>query len=235
MWESFKQAIELLCGADPELRHIVLTTLRMSFTSTVIASVLGISLGMLLGSRDFWGKRLILRCTHTLMGLPPVVAGLVVFMLLSRRGPLGAWGMLFSVTAMVIAQVVLITPIVAGLVAAAVAAKAPLVTETTRGLGISRGQELYQLFHETRAQLISIILTGYGRAISEVGAVQLVGGNVQFKTRVMTTAIVLETNRGRFELALALGILLLLIAFIVNSIAQWLQEERLPGQRYVGN
>lgn len=235
MLESFQQAVALLFGADPELRHIALTTLRMSFTSTLIASVLGISLGMLLGSRDFWGKRLILRCTHTLMGLPPVVAGLVVFMLLSRRGPLGSFSLLFSVTAMVLAQVVLITPIVAGLTAAAVAAKAPLITETTRGLGLSRRRELFQLFRETRAQLISIILTGYGRAISEVGAVQLVGGNVQFKTRVMTTAIVLETNRGRFELALALGILLLLIAFTVNSIAQWLQEERLPGHRYVGN
>lgn len=232
MWESFKQALQLLLGSDPELRHIIITTMRMSLMSTLVASVLGVGLGMVLGSRNFRGKRLILRLTNTLMGLPPVVAGLVVFMLLSRRGPFGSLGLLFSVSAMVIAQVVLITPIVAGLTAAAVAAKAPLIQETTRGLDIRGGRELYYLFHETRAQLISIILTGYGRAISEVGAVQLVGGNVQFKTRVMTTAIVLETNRGRFELALALGILLLLIAFAVNTLAQLLQEERLPRKKH---
>jgi len=225
MWESFIQALQLLVGADPELRHIIATTMRMSLTSTLIASVLGISLGVVLGSRDFWGKKLLLRIINTLMGLPPVVAGLLVFMLLSRRGPLGSWGLLFSVSAMVIAQVVLITPIVAGLTASAIAGKAPLILETTRGLGIGRARELYYLFHETRAQLIAIMLTGYGRAISEVGAVQLVGGNVQYKTRVMTTAIMLETNRGQFELALALGIILLFIAFLVNGLAQRLQGE----------
>jgi tungstate transport system permease protein len=223
MWESFEQAFQLIIGADPELRHIILTTLRMSFTSTAIAALLGTMLGILLGSREFWGKRLILRFTNTLMGLPPVVAGLVVFMLLSRRGPFGELGLLFSVTAMVIAQVILITPIITGLTASTIAGKSPLIMETTRGLGISGFKELIYLFHETRAQLVAIILTGYGRAISEVGAVQLVGGNVQFKTRVMTTAIVLETNRGHFDLALALGIILLIIAFIVNSVAQHLQ------------
>ena len=222
MWKSFSQAWQLVVGADPELRHIIATTMRMSLTSTAIASVLGISLGVLLGSRNFWGKKLLLRITNTLMGLPPVVAGLVVFMLLSRSGPLGSLSLLFSVSAMVIAQVVLITPIVAGLTASAVAGRAPLIMETTRGLGIGRGRELYYLLHETRAQLVAIMLTGYGRAISEVGAVQLVGGNVQYKTRVMTTAIMLETNRGNFDLALALGIVLLLIAFVVNSIAQQL-------------
>ena len=225
MWESLRQALRLVVGADPELRYIIATTMRMSFTSTLIASVLGIALGIVLGSRDFWGKKMLLRLTNTLMGLPPVVAGLVVFMLLSRRGPLGSFSLLFSVSAMVIAQVLLITPIITGLTASAIAAKAPLVLETTRGLGIGRGQELYYLCCETRAQLIAIMLTGYGRAISEVGAVQLVGGNVQFKTRVMTTAIVLETSRGRFSFALALGVVLLVIAFAVNSLAQYLQGE----------
>ena len=225
MWESLEQAWQLMVGADPELRNIIATTMRMSLASTAIASVVGISLGALVGSRDFWGKRLLLRAINTLMGLPPVVAGLAVFMLLSRSGPLGSLSLLFSVSAMVIAQVVLITPIISGLTASAVAAKAPLILETTRGLGIGRKRELYYLFHETREQLIAIMLTGYGRAISEVGAVQLVGGNVQFKTRVMTTAIMLETNRGHFGLALALGIILLIIAFVVVSIAQRLQGE----------
>lgn len=223
--EAFVEAIGLLFGQDHELRRIILVSLQMSLTSTLVASVIGISLGVLLGSSSFCGRKMILRVTHTLMGLPPVVAGLAVFMALSRKGPLGSWNLLFSVTAMVIAQVLLITPIVAGLTASAIAAKSPAIVETTRGIGLSRSKEKLLLLYETRRQLISVVLTGFGRAVSEVGAVQLVGGNIQHKTRVMTTAIMLETNKGNFELAIALGMVLLVIAFVVNAFAQRLQED----------
>jgi tungstate transport system permease protein len=159
------------------------------------------------------------------MGLPPVVAGLVVFMLLSRSGPFGSLKLLFSVTAMVIAQVILITPIITGLSASVSSARAGRLKETATGLGIGRFRQVLLLLSECRVQLISVALTGFGRAISEVGAVQLVGGNIQYKTRVMTTAIMLETNKGNFEFAVALGIILLLLAFIFNSVAYIMQEK----------
>ncbi|MBE5781245.1 MAG: ABC transporter permease subunit [Clostridiales bacterium] len=225
-WEVFGEALGLMFGANPELRNILLVTLRMSLTSTTVAVCIGVPLGVLLGTSNFKGRKLILKIIHTLMGLPPVVAGLVVFLLLSRSGPLGALRLLFSVTAMVIAQVVLITPIVMGLTSSIVSAKAPQIMETTAGIGLSRRRTLWLILKECRPQLISVVLTGFGRAISEVGAVQLVGGNVQFKTRVMTTTIMLETNKGNFGLAVALGILLLIIAFGINAIAAKLQEER---------
>lgn len=224
--DTFLEALKLLFGNDAELRQIVGVTLQMSLSSTTIAVLLGMPLGMLLGSRTFPGKRYVMRIVQTLMGLPPVVAGLLVFMLLSRQGPLGSFRLLFSVQAMVIAQVILILPIVAGLTASLISVRAPLIQETTRGLGLSRSKEGYLLLYESKRQLVSVAMTGFGRAIAEVGAVQLVGGNIQYKTRVMTTAIMLETNKGNFELAVALGMLLLLISLIVNSFAQMLQEEK---------
>ena len=224
--QYFIDALKLLFGANGELRQIVGVTLQMSFFSTLISAAIGMPLGVLLGTTEFRGKKLIMRIITTLMGLPPVVAGLIVFLFLSRSGPLGSLGLLFSVTAMVIAQVVLITPIIMGLTASAVAARAPQVLETTHGLSVKKTKVLWLMLYECKAQLISILLSGFGRSIAEVGAVQLVGGNVQFKTRVMTTAIMLETNKGNFEFAVALGILLLLISFAVNSIAQRLEEVR---------
>lgn len=222
--ETFLEAIKLLFGADNELRQIIWVTLQLSLTSTLIASVIGISLGLFLGTGRSVLRKCLLRITHTLMGLPPVVAGLVVFMLLSRKGPFGSWQLLFSMPAMVIAQVILITPIVSGLTASAVSAKSELLFETTRGLGLPRWKERLLLLFELRRQLVSVLLMGFGRAISEVGAVQLVGGNIQHKTRVMTTAIMLETNKGNFELAVALGGVLLLIALCVSIFAQHFGE-----------
>ena len=224
--EVFAEALGLLFGADWELRQILWVTLKMSLSSTAIAVCIGVPLGVLLGTGKFRGRKLILKIIHTLMGLPPVVAGLIVFLLLSRSGPLGSLRLLFSVPAMVIAQVVLITPIVTGLTSSMVSAKAPAVMETAAGIGLSRSRTLWLILRECRPQLVSVVLTGFGRAISEVGAVQLVGGNVQYKTRVMTTTIMLETNKGNFGLAVALGILLLLIACVINALAGKLQEER---------
>jgi tungstate transport system permease protein len=212
--------------SDPkgEIYQIIGVTLLMSFLSTTISSLIGMPLGVMLGSRKFRAKKLIMRLTHTLMGVPPVVAGLVVFLLLSRRGPFGSLQLLFTVSAMVIAQVALITPVVISLTASAVRARAEMMLETTRGLGISKGRELFIMLRECRTQLVSIMLTGFGRSIAEVGAVSMVGGNIQFKTRVMTTAIMLETNKGNFEMAIALGVILLIIAFVVNAFAQNFSE-----------
>jgi tungstate transport system permease protein len=213
-----------LTGGDPELRNIIWTTLRLSFTSTLIACALGLPLGAWIGLHDFPGKRIVLRILNTLMGLPPVLAGLLTFFLLSRSGPLGEYKLLYSVTAMAVAQVMIITPIVTGLASAAAGAVAPQIRETAAGIGLGGGRLLLMTILECRRQFSAALFTGYGRAISEVGAAQIVGGNIQFKTRVMTTAIVLETNMGDFHTAAALGCVLLLIAFIIMSCAQFLAE-----------
>jgi tungstate transport system permease protein len=222
--EIVREILDLLFGANGELRQIVGVTLRMSFTSTAIAAGVGLPLGVLIGVSRFRGRGLLLRLLHTLMGLPPVVAGLITFFLLSRSGPLGQYKLLYSVPAMVVAQVMLITPIVMGLAASAAGGIAPRLRETAAGIGLSRGRVLLCALYACRSSLISVLFTGFGRAISEVGAAQIVGGNIQYKTRIMTTAIVLESNRGDFRMAVALGVVLLLIAFVLLSAAQFFQE-----------
>lgn len=231
--DNFKQAIELLFGHDPELRKIIFVTLQMSFASTVISSVIGIPLGTMLGRATFRGKGLIDRVNGTLMSLPPVVAGLLVFLLLSRSGPLGSLKLLYSVSAMVIAQVILITPIIVGMTSAIISKSAAAQTETLNGLNVPKFRQLKYLLYDSKTQLIAVALTGFGRSIAEVGAVQLVGGNIQNKTRVMTTAIMLETNMGNFGLAIALGMVLLLISFAVNSLVRGL-ERRTAKRRLKG-
>ena len=226
--EELLQAFTLMFTPGSELSQIILLTLQMAAFSTVISTVIGVPLGVLVGLYHFPGKRLVMRILNTLMGLPPVLAGLVVFFILSRSGPLGSLRLLYTLPAMVTAQVVLITPIVCGLSATAISGVAPLVHETAHGMGLSRRRELACLLYECRSQLLSIIFVAFGRSIGEVGAVMLVGGNVQYKTRVMTTAIMLETNMGHFEYAVALGVALLVVSFVINSIALSLQERTAP-------
>lgn len=221
---SIYEAWNLIISFDSELYGIIGLTLVVTIMSTLISSLIGVPLGLAAGSSDFKGKKILFRVVHTLMGLPPVVAGLLVFLTLSRRGPLGSLMLLFTPTAMIIAQVLIITPIVLGLAEAAVKAKSKAVYETCAGLKLKRLQVLRLLFHECRYPLISIIVAAYGRAVSEVGAVMLVGGNIQHHTRVMTTAIVLETGKGNFETSLALGIILLTISFLINSFIWKFQE-----------
>lgn len=218
------EVLGLLFGEDPELRQIIGVTLQMSFASVTISSIFGLGLGYLIGSHNFKLKKLITRINNTLMGLPPVVAGLFVFLLLSNSGPLGEWKLLFTVPAMVIAQVILITPIIAGLSMPFFADKVPQIRETALGLGIPRKKQFPLIASEGKRTLVGIVVAGFGRAIAEVGAVSLVGGNIQFKTRVMTTAIMLETNRGNFHFAIALGIVLLVISFGINLLAGAIQE-----------
>jgi tungstate transport system permease protein len=222
--DELVQAFTLMFTPGSELSQIILLTLQMAAFSTVISTAIGVPLGVLVGLYRFPGKRLIMRILNTLMGLPPVLAGLVVFFILSRSGPLGSLRLLYTLPAMVTAQVVLITPIVCGLSATAIASIAPRVHETAHGMGLARHRELLCLLFECRSQLTSILFVAFGRSIGEVGAVMLVGGNVQYKTRVMTTAIMLETNMGHFEYAIALGVALLVVSFVINSIALSLQE-----------
>ncbi len=225
MNETIREAAGLLFGGDNELWQIIFTTLRMSLMSTAVSSILGIPLGILIGRRQFPGRGLLLRVFHTLMGLPPVLAGLIVFILFRSIGPFGRLKLMFSVAVMVIAQVLLITPVTVSLSASAAEAKSPLLHETARGLGLSRAKEVRLLLRECAGQLVSVVLMAFGRSIAEVGAVSLVGGNIQYKTRVMTTAILLEANRGDFTRALAVGVVLMLLALLVNVPAYTLQEK----------
>jgi len=225
IYKSFIEAFKLITSFDAEIYGIIALSLVVTISSTLIASVLAIPAGIVIGSSEFKGKRLITRLISTFMGLPPVVAGLIVYLFLSRKGPLGAFELLFTPAAMVIAQVLIIFPIVTGLTIGAVKLKLKPVSETCQGLGLGRLKTLFLLFHECRYPIISAFVAGYGRAISEVGAVMLVGGNIQYKTRIMTTAIVLETGKGNYDIALAIGIVLLLLSFFVNWLLQHLQED----------
>jgi tungstate transport system permease protein len=207
-----------------ELAPIVGLTLVLSLCSTGLASLAGLPLGAMLARADFPGKRLLRRILETLMSLPPVVVGLLVFLLLSRRGPLGRLDLLFSLPAMILAQFILILPIVTSLTLAAVEHKLPDIRATLLGFDLPRGTMTRLLLRECRRTLPAVVLTGLGRALSEVGAVMMVGGNIQGKTRVLTTAIMLETSRGRFSAALALGAVLLLLSFVINGLLGLLRE-----------
>ena len=217
--EKIIEAFEMLLSMDRELLQIIGVTLRMSFFSTTISCLIGMPLGVLLGKGNFKGKRTINKLTGTLMGLPPVVAGLIVYMLFTKYGPFGSMGLLFTVEVMVIAQCILIIPVVINLTQSITSINAVGLIETARGLRFGKGKTALLLLTENKQSLFSVILTAFGRSIAEVGAVSLVGGNIQWKTRVMTTAIMLETNKGNFTFALALGIILLFISLIVNILA----------------
>jgi tungstate transport system permease protein len=223
---SFFKAGELIISFDGEIYGIIGLSLLVTVLSTMISAVLGIPSGMVIGSREFTGKRLTVRIINTLMGLPPVVAGLVVYLFLSRKGPIGHLGLLFTPAAMVIAQVTIITPLITGLTIGVVKLKYQSITETCKGLGLKGSRILAVFVRECRYALLATFLAGYGRAISEVGAVMIVGGNIQYKTRVMTTAIALETGKGNYDRALALGIILMTLFFLINWILQRFQEAK---------
>lgn len=211
---------------DRELVQIIGVTLRMSFFSTTISCLLGMPLGVLLVSSRFKGKKTVKKIINTLMGLPPVVAGLIVYMLFTKYGIFGRFNLLFTVEIMVIAQCILITPVVTSLTQSVASVSGRQLLETSKGLGLSKFKTVLLLLSHNRTALFSVVLTAFGRSIAEVGAVSLVGGNIQWKTRVMTTAIMLETNKGNFSFALALGIILLLISLVVNLVASALTKER---------
>ena len=208
----------------PDTLSIIGVTLRMSFFSTLISTVLGTILGLLLEKHQFPGKRIVVRICRTLMGMPPVVAGLIVYLLLMRRGPLGFLGLLFTIEAMVIAQVVLITPIITGLVYTYAVRSAPAIRMFAKTMGANRFQTQLLFIREMKGEFYFSVVTAFSRAISEVGAVMIVGGNIQNKTRTMTTAITMLRNMGDFSQGITLGILLLVIAFTLQSLSDLLRR-----------
>lgn len=217
--DYIRQAVNLLLSGDKELFQIIGTTLLLSFFSTGISTLIGVPLGIAIGRHEFRFKSFIMKILNTLMALPPVVAGLLVFILFRSVGPFGSLHILFSVPAMVIAQVVLITPAVMSLSASSIGENSKELTETAKGIGLPFSKQIKLLISEFSSASLSVVLMGFGRSVAEVGAVSLVGGNIQFKTRVMTTAILLEANKGDFSKAVALGIILMLISLIVNFAA----------------
>jgi tungstate transport system permease protein len=228
LWHGLAQAIELLVARDPALFEIVALSLRVSGLALLLSALVGVPLGALLGLSRFTGRRLLVVVIYTGMGLPPVVVGLFVYLLLSRSGPLGRLGWqaipeLFTPGAMVLAQWVISLPLVAGFTMAAVMGVDPQLRQQLRALGATRWQTTVSVLLEARTGVIVSIIAGFGSIISEVGAVMLVGGNIEGRTRVLTTAIVLETRKGNFDLALALGLVLLLLSFLANAALLLLQ------------
>jgi tungstate transport system permease protein len=215
--EAFHTAVRLIVTLDPRLVEIVLLSLKVSLLAVVIASAIGFTLGGALAVYRFPGRGAVVALLSALMGLPPVVAGLFVYLLLSNAGPLGVLQLLYTPTAMIIAQVVLVVPIIAALTRQACANLLEEYDEQLRSLGASSSAIVITLLWDGRYRLFTAVLAGFGRAIAEVGAVMIVGGNIDHVTRTMTTAIALETSKGEIALALALGIILLLTAFAVNA------------------
>jgi len=222
--EGLKEAIKLLISFDKGIYEIIVLSLYVTVMSTGIAAILGLPCGVLLGSTKFAGRKLLMRIISTFMGLPPVVAGLLVYMFISRKGPLGFFQLLYTPKAMIIAQILIVFPIITGLTAAAVKAKSKPILTCCKGLNLTTTQKLFLLIYECRYPIISAIVAGYGRAIAEVGAVSMVGGNISGKTRVMTTYIALESSKGNYGMAIAIGIVLLTISFLINWGVQGIQE-----------
>jgi len=221
---TFESVFAAFISGDGELYRILGLTVCMTLLSTGFSLLAGFPAGAFMASCSFPGKKLLRRIIQTCMSLPPVVAGLLVFLLLSRRGPLGSMQLLFSLPAMVIAQFLLIFPIVVSLTLSTIESRQKAINQTIFTLGLPRYKTYLLMLWECRRNLLTVMLTGFGRSLSEVGAVMMVGGNIQGKTRVMTTAIMLETNKGNFSAAIALGLVLLLLAFLVNAIANHFQE-----------
>lgn len=214
----------LMAGFDAQLVQIVGLSLLVSLTAVLIACVIGLPLGAAIGVGSFPGRRALIVVLNALMGLPPVVVGLFVYLMLSRAGPLGELGILFTPAAMVVAQTILIAPIVAALSRQVIEDAWQEYREQLRSLGAGPLTSAVTLLWDTRFSLVTIVLAGFGRAAAEVGAVMIVGGNIDGVTRVMTTAIALETSKGDLPLALGLGIILLSLVLSLNAAAYWVKE-----------
>jgi tungstate transport system permease protein len=225
LWQGMTQAFWLLISADSEVIRITLLSLGVSSVAVAISILTGIPIGALLALTEFPGRRLLISLVNTGMGLPPVVVGLFVTMLLWRSGPMGFLALLFTPTAIVIAQVIIALPIVTGLTIAALQQLNPKLRLQLLALGASRLQLLWLLLREARLPLLAAIMAGFGGVISEVGAVMMVGGNIKGQTRVLTTAIVLESRMGHFDLAIALAVLLLFLSFMVNWVLTLIQQQ----------
>jgi len=214
-----------------EVLGVVFLSLFISITSTVIASLAGMILAIPISLKDFRLKKYIVRLSETFMSIPPVLMGLVVYLILSRKGPLGSLGLLFTPTAMIIAQSLLVFPIVFGLSISAIGSRGRKIQKNCIALGARRKDTLILIIKECKIQLLSVAAAGFGRSISEVGAVMMVGGNIKGETRVMTTYIALQTGQGEFNEAITIGVILLLVAFLVNFILHGLSKSNGNGDR----
>jgi len=223
--EGFKKAFVLIVHFDGELLGIIMLSLKVSGLALVISSVAGLSMGAFVALKRIPAKGALISVMNTFMGLPPVVAGLFLYLLLSRSGPLGFMGLLYTPWAMVAAQTVLAFPIVTSLTHAAIVGVDPIIRQASMTLGASPFQVTRTIVAEARYGILSGVVAAFGRVMAEVGAILIVGGNIAGRTRVMTTAIALETDKGNFELALALGIILLAISLIINVLLHLVQRK----------
>lgn len=225
---GIKQGFWLLLAGDPEVWRITLLSLQISMSATLLSLLLGIPAGTFLALTHFPGRRMLVSLVNTGMSLPPVVVGLFVTIVLWRNGPLGFFRLLYTPTAMVLAQVIIAAPIVTGLTLAAIQQLNPKLRLQILALGASRTQLVWLLLREARLPLLAAVMAGFGGVISEIGASMMVGGNLLGHTRVLTTATVLETSKGNFDIAIALSVILLLLIFAVNAVLTYTQQRQRP-------
>lgn len=224
IWDGLTKAIELIISLDPYVMEIAGRSLSISGTACLLASLICLPLGSIIHFRQFRGKRALINIIQTLFSVPTVIIGLFVFVLFSRAGPLGELGIIFTPIAMVIGQMILITPLLLGLTISALSGVSKEIVDTATSLGASGLQTVWLVLREARYAVLVAVIMGFGRAISEVGCALMVGGNFKDVTRVLTTAIYLETGQGELELAIALGIILLFLALIINIVLNRLQQ-----------
>ncbi|MHC9538329.1 MAG: ABC transporter permease [Vulcanimicrobiota bacterium] len=224
LFNGFKEALALLAGLDPYIISVTMLSLKVSLIAVAIALLIGIPAGVLLSLSEFPGRGFVVAIVNTGMSLPPVLAGLVVYLFLCRSGPLGSLNLLYSPAAIVIAQVIIAVPVVAGLTMASLKSLDPALRLQALGLGASWYQCALLLLREGRFSNVAAVMAAFGAVISEVGAVMIVGGDIKGDTRVLTTALVLETRMGNYERALAMGMILLLISFAINAVLTFLQH-----------
>ena len=225
IFEAFANAIKMIVGLDTELMSIVFISLKVSFISTILASIVGVPLGFTIAVRDFWGKRGVIVVFNTLLALPTVVVGLFVYSIISRRGPFGAMDLLYTPNAMIIGQFILALPIVAALTISAIQGMDKRVQRTALTLGANNFQTASIIISERRFAILSAVIAGFGRVFAEVGVSMMLGGNIRGYTRNITTAIAFETGKGEFALGLALGLILLSIAFTINIFVHRFQSK----------
>ena len=224
IYSGLLRALELIAARDPQVVEITLRSIFISLSSAALAGIVCIPLGGIIEFRQFWGKRALINLIQTFYSLPTVTVGLLVFLLISRSGPLGALNLLFSPSGMITGQAILVSPIMIGLTITALASVSPQIRDTAKSLGATEGQIIITVIKEARMAVIAAVLLGFGRSLSEVGVAMMIGGNIRGYTRVLTTAIALETSMGNLELSIALGIILISISLAINLLLNRFQE-----------
>ncbi|OIJ12017.1 tungstate transporter permease [Anaerobacillus alkalilacustris] len=224
--EGIKKAIEMIISGDREIFEITFTTLKVCLTAIFISTIVGVPLGVLIGLKSFRGKKIVLVLVNIGMGLPPVVAGLYITMLLWRSGPLGHFGLLYTTHAIITAQILVSLPIIIGLTSAAFQQIDHKMLLQIKALGATNFQRLVLLLRETKFAMMAAIMAGFGRVLAEVGAAMMVGGNIKGDTRILTTSMVMEVSKGNFDIAIALSFILMTLAFIVTFILTSLQQRK---------